>query len=427
MSSAIITLIVLAIVAVALVTEKLPLAATACGGAFALAILGVIDKKDVLSAASGSTCVLLGATMIIGGAIFHSGLADKVSQKIVKVTGTTENGIMLAIMLVALFFSSVCSGTSVVAMMLPIVVAMCLKANVPLSRNLVVLSYASSIGCNLTLVGAASNVSTAGMIEAMGIPFLGFFDLGKVGLPLCAIFAVYFMTIGKKTMVKPHEHNKEYADELLATNQTAQENFKPAKAILTAVILVITFIAMGVNSDKFPMFFVAALGCLILIVCGVMTTQQAARSVDWDTIFIVAGMSAITKAMSDSGAAELIADFVVNIMGDNPNKYVMLFVVMLVTMFLTNLMMNTSTVLVVTPLFIPIAQAIGMNPVAVGVGICISASAPFLTPVGSPTNTLCVKPGNLEFWDFFKPGLGLSVLTLVVGMILIPIFWPLAV
>ena len=105
----------------------------------------------------------------------------------------------------------------------------------------------------------------------------------------------------------------------------------------------------------------------------------------------------------------------------------MLFVVMLVTMFLTNLMMNTSTVLVVTPLFIPIAQAIGMNPVAVGVGICISASAPFLTPVGSPTNTLCVKPGNLEFWDFFKPGLGLSVLTLVVGMILIPIFWPLAV
>ncbi len=427
MSPAIITLIVLAIVVVALITDKLPLAATACAGAFALAILGVIDKKDVLSAASGSTCVLLGATMIIGGAIFHSGLADKVSQKIVKLTGTTENGIMIAIMIVALFFSSVCSGTSVVAMMLPIVVAMCLKANVPLSRNLVILSFASSIGCNLTLVGAASNVSTAGMIEAMGIPFLGFFDLGKVGLPLCAIFAVYFLTIGRKTMVKPHPHNQEYADELLATNKVAQENFNLPKAILTAVILVITFVAMGLNNDALPMYFVASLGCLILIVCGVMTTKQAAHSIDWDTIFIVTGMSAITKAMSESGAAQLIADFVVNLLGNNPNKYLVLFVVLVTTMLLTNVMMNTSAVLVVTPIFVPIAVAFGVNPVAVGVAICIAASAPFLTPVGSPTNTMCVNPGNLEFMDFFKPGLGLSILTVVVGMVLIPIFWPLAV
>ena len=425
MTPAVITLIVLAIVVVALVTEKLPLAATACGGAFALALFGIIEKKDVLSAAAGSTCILLGATMIIGGAIFHSGLADKVSQKIVKITGTTETGIMIACMIVALFFSSICSGTSVVAMMLPIVVAMCMQAKVPLSRNLVILSFASSIGCNLTLVGAASNVSTAGMIEAMGIPFLGFFDLGKVGLPLCAIFAVYFLTIGRKTMLKPHDPNMEYIDELIETNQKAQENFKPTKAVLTAVVLIITFVAMGMNNSAFPMYFVAALGCLVLIVCGVLNTQQAARSVDWDTIFIVTGMSAITKAMSNSGAADLIAKFVVELMGENPNKYIMLFIVLLLTMLMTNMMMNTSTVLVVTPLFIPIAQEIGMNPVAVGVAICIAASAPFLTPVGSPTNTMVVKPGNLEFKDFFVPGVGLSILTMVVGMVLIPVFWPL--
>ena len=425
MSPAIITLIVLLIVAILLITEKVPLAVTACGGAFALALFGIIEKKDVLSAASGSTCVLLGATMIIGGAIFHSGLADKLSQKIVSITGTTETGIMMACMIVALFFSSVCSGTSVVAMMLPIVVAMCMKANVPMSRNLVILSFASSIGCNLTLVGAASNVSTAGMIEAMGIPFLGFFDLGKVGLPLCAIFAVYFLTIGRKTMVKPHEPNMQYVNELMETNSKAQENFKPGKAILTAVVLIITFIAMAVNSSAMPMYFVASLGCLVLIVCGVMTTEQAARSVDWDTIFIVTGMTAITKAMQSSGAAELIAEFVVKLLGEHPNKMVMLLVVFVVTMLMTNVMMNTSTVLVVTPLFIPIAQAIGMNPVAVGVAICLAASSPFLTPVGSPTNTMCVRPGNLEFMDFFKPGLGLSILSTVVSMVLIPVFWPL--
>lgn len=425
MSQAVITLIVLAIVCVALITEKLPLAVTAMGGAFALSLLGIIEKKDVFSAAAGSTCVLLAATMIIGGAIFHSGLADKLAMKIVKITGTSENGIMMACLLVAIFFSSVCSGTSVVAMMLPIVVAMCIKAKVPLNRNLVVLSFSSSIGCNLTLAGAASNVSTAGMIEEMGIPFLGFFELGKVGLPLCAIFAVYFMTIGRKTMLPPHEPNMEYVNELVGTSEENQDSFDIRKATLTAIILIITFVAMGVDSSAMPMWFVAALGCLVLILFGVLDTKQAARAVDWDTIFIVTGMTAITKAMSNSGAGELIANGVMSVVGDHPNKYLMLFVVLFVTMGMTNVMMNTSTVLVVTPLFIPIAQAIGMNPVAVGVAICVAASSPFLTPVGSPTNTLCVKPGNLEFMDFFKPGLGLSILSIVVCMALIPVFWPL--
>lgn len=424
MSQAVITLIVLAVMAVGFVTEILPLAVISIGGAFILSLFGIVQKTDVFSAASGSTCILLAATMIIGGAIFHSGLADKLSKKIVRFTGTTENGIMLATMFVALTFSSVCSGTSVVAMMLPIVIAMSMQAGVSISRQMIVLSFASSIGCNLTLVGAASNVSTAGMIEEMGIEFLSFFELGKVGLPLCIAFAVYFMTIGKKTLRNPRPVNQEYLDDLVATSG-GEANFSKKKATITAVILIITFAAMAADNKSFPMYYIAALGCLILILTGCLTTKEAARSVDWDTIFIVTGMSAVTKAMTASGAGAMIANAVTRILGSSPNKLLVLLVFLLITIFLTNLMMNTSTVLLVTPLFIPIAVSIGMNPVAAGVAICVGASSPFLTPVGSPTNTLVVKPGNLQFMDFFIPGLGLTILSVVISMIVIPIFWPL--
>ena len=389
MSQAVITLIVLAVMAVGFVTEILPLAVISIGGAFVLSLFGIVQKTDVFSAASGSTCILLAATMIIGGAIFHSGLADKLSKKIVRVTGTTENGIMLATMFVALTFSSVCSGTSVVAMMLPIVIAMSMQAGVSISRQMIVLSFASSIGCNLTLVGAASNVSTAGMIEEMGIDFLSFFELGKVGLPLCIAFAVYFMTIGKKTLRNPRPVNREYLDDLVATSG-GEAVFSKKKAAITAVILIITFAAMAADNKSFPMYYIAALGCLILILTGCLTTKEAARAVDWDTIFIVTGMSAVTKAMTASGAGAMIANAVTRILG-----------------------------------FIPIAVSIGMNPVAAGVAICVGASSPFLTPVGSPTNTLVVKPGNLQFMDFFIPGLGLTILSVVISMIVIPIFWPL--
>lgn len=89
------------------------------------------------------------------------------------------------------------------------------------------------------------------------------------------------------------------------------------------------------------------------------------------------------------------------------------------------MMMNTSTVVLVTPLFVPVAVKLGINPVAIGVAICVAASAPFLTPVGSGTNTLIIKPGNLGFRDFFVPGIGLSILTLIASIILIPFIWPL--
>ena len=173
------------------------------------------------------------------------------------------------------------------------------------------------------------------------------------------------------------------------------------------------------------MYFVAAIACVLLIATGCISEKDAMKAVDWPTLFIVGGMSAVSKAMSASGAGDMIANAVLKVLGSHPNKMIFLFFVLLVTMILTNMMMNTSTVVLVTPLFVPVAVTLGINPVAIGVAICVAASAPFLTPVGSGTNTLIIKPGNLGFRDFFVPGIGLSVVTLIGSLLLIPVFWPL--
>ena len=190
MSSAVITLLVLAVMVALFVSGKVPLGLVSMAGALLLAILGVIDKADVFNAFSGSTIILLGGMMIVGQALFHTGVADMLANTLVKMTGVSENGIMIATVLTALILSSICSGVGVVAMLLPIVIAMAMKAKISVSRQLIPLSFAASVGCNLTLIGAASNVSTAGLIEDMGIPFLGFFDLGKVGIPVCIAFSL---------------------------------------------------------------------------------------------------------------------------------------------------------------------------------------------------------------------------------------------
>ena len=121
----------------------------------------------------------------------------------------------------------------------------------------------------------------------------------------------------------------------------------------------------------------------------------------------------------------MIAEAVVGMLGSNPNKYLFLFVVLVLVMIITNICTNTSTVLLVTPIFVPMAVSLGINPVATGVAIMVAASSPFLTPVGSTTNTLIIGPGNITTRDFFVPGIGLTILSLIVCMIFIPIFWPL--
>ena len=158
---------------------------------------------------------------------------------------------------------------------------------------------------------------------------------------------------------------------------------------------------------------------------GCIKQNDAYKAIDLSTLFIVAGMSAVSAGMSSSGAGALIADGAVKLLGANPNKLLVLGLIMVLVTLLTNAMMNTSCALLVTPLLIPVVQAFGMNTTAAAIAICVAASSPFLSPVGSGTNTLIVRPGNLKFMDFFRPGLGLSVAILIVSMIFIPIFWPL--
>ena len=423
MSPAIITLLVLLVMVVFFVTDKLPAALVSMLGGSVLVVCGIIEPTKLFSAFSGSTIVLVAAMMVVGSALFHTGIAAKMADVLVKVTGTSENGIMIAFMIVSAVISAVCSGVAVVAMLLPIVISVSQRAGVSVSRQLIPMSFAASFGCNLTLMGAASNVVVNGALEDLGVPTMSFFELGKVGLPITVAGIIFFLTIGKKFLTPGDTADQEYLAEYTGSNKAVAFN-KP-KAILCLVILAVLLVAMAADIEWLPMYLAAAFGAFILVLTGCISQNDAYKSIDLSTLFIVAGMSAVSAGMSSSGAGALIADTAVKLLGDHPNKLLVLAIILILVTLLTNAMMNTSCALLVTPLFIPVVQAFGMNTTAVAVAICVAASAPFLTPVGSGTNTLIVRPGNLKFMDFFRPGLGLTIVVLLVSLIFIPIFWPL--
>ena len=125
MSAAVVTLIVLAVVALLFVTEIVPLAITAMGGAIALGILGIIPMKEVFSGLSNSTVVLFAGMFVIGASMFHTGLAQKLGESVVRMVGTSENGLMAGTMVIAAVISSVSSNTGTTAALMPVIIGIC--------------------------------------------------------------------------------------------------------------------------------------------------------------------------------------------------------------------------------------------------------------------------------------------------------------
>ena len=136
MSNATMTLIVLGVVAFFFVTELLPLAVTAMAGAIAVGVLGIIPMKMVFSGLSNSTVVLFAAMFVIGAAMFHTGLAQKVGGAVVKLTGTGENSLMFGTLFVAAALSSVTSNTATTACLIPVVIGICQVGDVSRNRRI---------------------------------------------------------------------------------------------------------------------------------------------------------------------------------------------------------------------------------------------------------------------------------------------------
>ena len=125
MSPAIKCLILLAVVALFFVTELIPLAITATAGAIACGLLGLIPAKQVFSGLSNSTVVLFAGMFVVGAAMFYTGLAQAIGEKVVHIFGTGENSLMLGLMLVGTALSSVLSNTGTCACLMPVALRIC--------------------------------------------------------------------------------------------------------------------------------------------------------------------------------------------------------------------------------------------------------------------------------------------------------------
>ena len=419
MTPAVKCLIVLAIVALLFITELIPLAITAMSGAIACGLLGFIPAKQVFSGLSNSTVVLFAGMFVVGAAMFHTGLAQKIGISIVRFSGTSENSLMFGIMIVGAGLSSVLSNTGTAACLMPVVLGICAAAKIPASRQLMPLAYAAGVGGIITLVGTPPNIIVSGALTSFGYEPFSFFEFAWIGIPLTVVAIAYMMFIGKYLLPKAElDANQEIEQEIEATVHDSK------KQIISGLILAVVIVVMALDIKFISLEMAAVIGALVCVLTGCLTEKQAYASIDWVTIFLFAGMMPVSAAMDTTGAGALIADWTVGLMGGSPSPLVVTAILFILSCGLTQFMSNTASAALLCPIGIAIAKQLGADPKAVLMAIAVAASCAFATPVGTPPNTLVLGPGGYKFMDYVKCGTGLVIVAFIVSLVVIPVVWP---
>ena len=413
-------LLLLAVVALFFVTELIPLAVTAMGGAIACGLLGFIPIKTVFSGLSNSTVVLFAGMFIVGAAMFHTGLAQKIGSTVVKLSGTGENSLMFGIMLIGCALSAVLSNTGTTACLMPVVLGICAAAKIPASRQLMPLAFAAGLGGIITLVGTPPNIIAAGALSAAGFKPFSFFEFAWIGIPLSFAGILYMMFIGKHTLPKKALD----ADQEIEQEIEAGPSENKTKQMISGAILVVVIVVMALDFKWITLEMAAVIGAIVCVLTGCLTEKQAYQSIDWVTIFLFAGMLPVSTAMDKTGAGKLVASWTVGMMGGSPSPLVVTAILFLLSCTLTQFMSNTASAALLCPIGIAIAKQLGASPHAVLMAIAVAASCAFATPVGTPPNTLVLGPGGYRFNDYVKAGTGLVVVCFIVSIIVIPMVWP---
>lgn len=418
MDPATITLLLLLFAIVMFVWERIPLALTAMIVCVGLVLTGVLDAGEAFEGFVNSNVILFVDMFIIGGALFQTGMASEIGGLVTRFA-KTERQLVVAIMLITGAMSGVLSNTGTAAVLIPVVIGIAAKSGFARSRLLLPIVFAAAMGGNLSLIGAPGNMIAQAALEEQGLSF-GFFEYGLVGLPILLAGILFIATIGFP-LLPNHKVGEMAADDANRVTATVPQWKKNASLI----VLILTILCMVFEKQiGIRLHISGAIGAIALILLGVISEEQAYRSIDAKTIFLFGGILSLATAMEKTGAGQVIAETVLGFTGPETPIFVFLLVIFLLAVVMTNFMSNTATTALLVPISLSISTQIGADPRAVLMATVIGGSLAYATPIGMPANVMVLGPGRYTFMDYTRAGLPLILVSTVVAMILLPILFP---
>ncbi|EGT74256.1 putative sodium/sulphate symporter [Haemophilus haemolyticus M19107] len=420
-------LALLAFVAVLWLTEALHVTVTALLVPLLAIALDLVSTKQALVAFADPTIFLFFGGFSLATALHIQKLDKMIANKIMALARGNLFIAIIYLFLITAFLSMWMSNTATAAMMLPLAMGILSQLDREKEHNTYVfvllgIAYSASIGGMGTLVGSPPNAIVASNLH------LTFADWLWYGLPIMIILLP--LMIGTLYIIfKPKLHiNFEQSFESIEMNSVR---------VLTLVIFVVIALTWVFSGQINPLIsgllglqkniasfdsVVALLAAIVICSTGIASWKQIQESTDWGVLMLFGGGLTLSAVLKDSGASKILADSIV-FMIEGQHFYLIGLLVATFIIFLTEFTSNTASAALLVPIFISIAQSLGMPEIGLALIIGLGASCAFMLPVATPPNAIVFGSGQVKQSEMVKAGFVLNLVCIIVISTVGYMFW----
>ena len=420
-------LALLAFVAVLWLTEALHVTVTALLVPLLAIALDLVSTKQALVAFADPTIFLFFGGFSLATALHIQKLDKMIANKIMALARGNLFIAIIYLFLITAFLSMWMSNTATAAMMLPLAMGILSQLDHEKEHNTYVfvllgIAYSASIGGMGTLVGSPPNAIVASNLH------LTFADWLWYGLPIMIILLP--LMIGTLYIIfKPKLHiNFEQSFESIEMNSVR---------VLTLVIFVVIALTWVFSGQINPLIsgllglqkniasfdsVVALLAAIVICSTGIASWKQIQESTDWGVLMLFGGGLTLSAVLKDSGASKILADSIV-FMIEGQHFYLIGLLVAAFIIFFTEFTSNTASAALLVPIFISIAQSLGMPEIGLALIISLGASCALMLPVATPPNAIVFGSGQVKQSEMVKAGFVLNLVCIVVIATVGYMFW----
>ncbi|MCL2366070.1 MAG: SLC13 family permease [Oscillospiraceae bacterium] len=425
MESSTIALIIIGVMMILYIIDVIPIATTSILAVLALAIFGVIPFSAALGGFGSNIVFLIVGMVIVGDALFETGVAGLVGKTIISLVGTNERKFIGALFLVILPISAFLSNTATVAMTMPIAAKSIAHSNGKLTKKdiYMIIGLISVVGGGLTIVGSTPQLIAQSLFIENGIRPIGFFELSLIGLPIVALLAVYLLTFGHslKKKIFDFPEAEDYTHEM--HNESEAEPVKRTRAEIIRMFIsigVLVFCVVGFITELWTLGIVAMVGAVICVVTGCISQRTVFQKMNWTTVVIIGCSFGVAAGLEYSGAGIMIAYGMINFFGDSMSPWILCVILALVAVIFTNFMSSTATAALLIPIAAIVAAELGYDIRSMVIAVAVAANIGYATPISTPPITMTLA-GGYRFTDYVKFGGLFNVMAFVLVILLFPL------
>jgi len=416
-----ITLIILLATIIAFITGRIPFSIISTGIILAFIITGVLSPEQAFAVFINKNVVMFTAMFVIGAGLTKTSVLAKVENLVIRYKHKPKMLILIA-SITAGSLAVLTSSTATAAIMLPLLIGIANEIDISRSKLLYPAMVVANIATGMTFLGqGASNLAFSDiMMNAGGTTPFTIWSFTIARLPFLIIALFYVSVICWRLL--PDIPNSSFQDNFSEAKKEILTGFreKAAVGIVLATILLIIFSReIGVQ-----MYVITCLGACALVLSGVLTEKEALKSIHMPTIFLFAGVLTLSKAMTTTGAGEIVADMMIMMLGNTRSPYIIMAVFFIVPLIMTQVMSNIATIMIFVPLVSAAGAKLGIDPRALVMGVLIAGCTSILTPMAAPAQVLIMEPGGYKLKDYLKAGLPLVLIVTVMAIFILPIMFP---